>query len=255
VEWDCGTPGIGVLAGDSLMFQRGAPTPSDKHLSHFYGLAMPLVKRGVPVTPVQLENVSLTKYLDAFKVLLLSYQGMKPLTPEVHTGLAAWVKGGGVLVVCDDDSDPFNAVRDWWNSGDLHFATPREHLFAQLGIKPGEAETEWPCGKGKVIWHRRNPAKLATNAEGDQFVANSVKQAAQAAKLSWRETNYLLLRRGPYVVAAGLDESIGGEPKTLTGRFINLFDPEQKELSTVTINPGDRYLLRDINFTAGPTSK
>src|SRR5882724_5863843 len=66
VEWDCGMPGIGVLASDSLMFQRGHPTPSDPHLGNFYGLAMPLLKRGLPVAPVQLENLTVTNCLQGF---------------------------------------------------------------------------------------------------------------------------------------------------------------------------------------------
>jgi len=34
-------------------------------------------------------------------VLMLTYHGMKPLSADVHQALAAWVKRGGVLVVCD----------------------------------------------------------------------------------------------------------------------------------------------------------
>jgi hypothetical protein len=52
VRWDCGTRGVGVRVSDSLMFQRGEPAASDPHLSHFYGLALPLLKRGLPVTPL-----------------------------------------------------------------------------------------------------------------------------------------------------------------------------------------------------------
>ena len=63
---------------------------------------MPLVKHGLPVTPVQFENVSIPHYLDGFRVLFLSYDGQKPLSPDVHAPLADWVKRGGVLVFCDD---------------------------------------------------------------------------------------------------------------------------------------------------------
>ena len=101
-------------------------------MSHVYGLALPLLKRGMPVTPVQLENLTLPDYLKDFRVLLLTYHGMKPLSAEVHQALAAWVKRGGVLVVCDDDTDPYNAVREWWNSDGRHYRTPREDLFAAL---------------------------------------------------------------------------------------------------------------------------
>jgi hypothetical protein len=251
VEWDCGTTGIGVLIGDSLMFERGDPAPSDPHMSHIYGLAMPLLKRGIPVAPVQLENVTAPNYLDGFKVLLMTYQGMKPLTAEIHTQIADWVKRGGQLIFCDDDSDPFNAVHDWWNSDGNKFSTPREHLFAQLGFDQtnaeNSAETSWQYGKGSVSWLRKNPAQLAGSAQGADQVVDIVQQAAKSAKLKWRETNSLLLRRGPYIIAAGLDESIAGEPKILRGRFVNLFDPDLQVLDSVRIGPGSRYFLRDLN--------
>jgi hypothetical protein len=85
---------------------------------------------------VQLENVTLPDYLKGFRVLLLTYHGMKPLTPDVHRPLTAWVKRGGVLVVCDDDADPYNAVREWWNSDGRHYSTPREDLFASSALEP-----------------------------------------------------------------------------------------------------------------------
>ena len=228
-----------MVIGDSLMFQRGDPAPSDEHMSHIYGLAMPLLKRGIPVAPVQLENVTAAHYLDDFKVLFMTYQGMKPQSPEVHAPLAEWVKRGGVLVFCDDDSDVFNAVHDWWNTGDNHFHTPREPLFAQLGFDPAKAgelpgtsagssrQTSWEYGAGRVLWLRENPVQLAASAAGaDQMVALA-QQAVKFAKLQWRETSSLVLRRGPYVVAAGLDESIAGTPRTLQGHFVNLFSPRR----------------------------
>jgi hypothetical protein len=262
VTWDCGTTGIGVIISDSLMFERGDPEPSDPSLSHLYGLALPLLKRGMPVTPVQLENVTLPDYLKAFRVLLLTYRGMKPLSPEVHPALAAWVKQGGVLVLCDDDGDPYNAVREWWNSDGRHCATPREDLFALLGLPferaAAKAENQPPAdsalmkvGKGGVIWMQENPARLAASAVGDARLVATVKQAAAHARLKWRETNYLLLRRGPYVLGAGLDESVAGEPKQLTGRFVNLFDSELRVQKAVTLAPGTRCFLVDLDAVRG----
>ncbi len=252
VAWDCGTTGIGVMIGDSLMFERGDPAPSDEHLSHIYGLAMPLLKHGIPVEPVQLENVTVPHYLDSFEVLLMTYQGMKPLTPEVHAPIAGWVRRGGVLVFCDDDSDVFNSVPEWWNNDRNKFSTPREPLFAQLGFNqtnaPAADETAWQFGEGKVIWLRKNPAQLARSADGAGQVVAVVEEAAKSAKLKWRETNSLLLRRGPYIIAAGLDESIAGEPKVLQGRFINLFDPSLRVLDSVKLAPGSRYFLRDLDL-------
>jgi len=51
VVWDhSGTQGLGILVADTMMFQRGDPTPSDPHLSSFYGLVMPLLKCGIPLS-------------------------------------------------------------------------------------------------------------------------------------------------------------------------------------------------------------
>jgi hypothetical protein len=256
VEWDCGTTCVGVVVGDSLMFERGDPSPSDTHLSHFYGLALPLLKRGVPVTPVQLENVIAPGYLDSFRVLILTYSGMKPLTPEVHAPLVKWVKRGGSLVVVDDDADPFNRVQEWWNSDGLQYATPREHLFEKLGISRAWSEHNGvletvKVGKGTVSWLRENPARLADTAEGDARLLGAVKKAAVRSRSKWRETSYLLLRRGPYIIAAGLDESISGAPRGLRGRFVNLFDSELCVRQEIQLVPGSRFLLLDLESAPG----
>lgn len=248
VEWECGTTGIGVLVSDSLMFQRGQPTPSDPHLGNVYGLAMPLVKRGVPVAPVQLENVTIPGYLTNSRVLFLSYDGQKPLSAEVHPALAGWVRQGGVLVVCDRDADPYNTVRDWWNSGGKSYATPREHLFEQLGLGASTpAGKLQKIGKGGLIWLRERPAEFSKSPDGAEQVVSAARDAAAAAGLKWRETNYLLLRRGPYVIGAGMDESLGGPARQLRGRFVSLFDAELKVRREAELAPGSRCFLLDLD--------
>jgi hypothetical protein len=248
VEWDCGTTGIGVLVSDSLMFQRGQPTPSDPHLGNVYGLAMPLLKHGLPVMPVQLENVTAPHYLDNFRILLLSYDGQKALSPEVHAPLVDWVKHGGVLIVCDRDADPYLKVRDWWNSDGKNYATPREHLFELLGLGESATTNKFvQINKGGLIWLRERPAELSASAQGAAQVVAATKLAAEKAGLKWRETNYLLLRRGPYLIAAGLDESIDSKPHMLHGRFVNLFDSELRVQNDVSIAPGSRWFLLDLD--------
>lgn len=250
IEWDCGTQGIGVLVSDSLMFQREQPTPSDPNMAHLYGQMLPLLKRGLPVTPVQLENVPLPGFLDGMKVLVLSYEGQKPLTAEVHGALAAWVKQGGVLVVADDDRDPYNHVREWWNEEGASKEIPRRHLFAALGLKDGDFAAEPGAfiakDAGAVAWMKESPVRFSLSVEADARFTAKVRQAAERAGLVWHETNYLALRRGPYIIGAGLDESIGGEPKTIEGRFVNLFDPELKPIRAATLTPGTRVFLLDL---------
>jgi hypothetical protein len=258
IEWDCGTTGMGVLVSDSLMFERGDPSPSDPHLGNVYGLALPFLKRGMPITPVQLENVTLQGYLNGFHGLLLSYHGMKPLTPDVDGALATWVRAGGALVVVDDDSDPFNSVPEWWNTHRLSFATPRLHLFEQLGLRLDYAPIATEpvaIGRGLVVWLRKNPVALtAQTRTSDQFVEVVRKTIAMAGS-RWTEANHLLLRRGPYVIAAGLDESIAGDSLTLTGQFVNLFDADLQVRTQVQVNPGARCFLLDLTRVDGGEPK
>lgn len=259
VAWDCGTTGVGVMIGDSLMFQRGAPTSSDPHMSHIYGMALPFLKRGMPVTPVQLENLLVPHALDGIRILLMTYQGMKPLvTNTVHTVLADWVRKGGTLVFCDDDSDPYNKVRDWWNSGERHLLTPRQDLFEQLGLTNDLASTYGkllPVGSGAVAWLHESPVKFAADAADESRLVEVVKTAAERLQQPWREVNYLVLRRGPYLVAAGLDESVSGDAKVLSGRFVNLFDSELRVREKVEITPRSRWLLLNLDARSGPDPK
>jgi hypothetical protein len=64
-----------------------------------------------------------------------------------------------------------------------------------------------------------------------------------------------LLRRGPYVIAAGLEESPASGLKELRGKFVNLFDPELRVKTEVTLQPGSRYLLLDLEKTRGSATK
>jgi hypothetical protein len=251
VEWNCGTSGLGVLVSDSLMFERGQPVPSDPHLGHVFGLALPFLKRGMPITTVQLENVALPGYLNGFGALVLTYQGMKPLSPDVHQALAAWVKSGGALIVVDDDTDPFNAVSAWWNSDGLNFSTPRRHLFEELGVTDESlrAEQVSSIGKGYLVWLHQNPVTLTAGQDSELPFIETVRRVVKKAGRKWIEANHLLLRRGPYIIAAGLDESIGGKPLELKGEFVNLFDPELQLKTSVTIEPGSRLFLLDLERT------
>jgi hypothetical protein len=90
--------------------------------------------RGVPVEPVQMEDVVTRSTLARYRVMLLTYEGQKPPSAKINDAIAAWVRAGGALVVIDDDKDPYNRVREWWNQDGRSSGTPRQHLFQQLGL-------------------------------------------------------------------------------------------------------------------------
>lgn len=133
IHWEhIGTNGIGVLISDTMMFQRADPLPSDSNLGSFFGLALPFVMRGMPVEPVQIESASKPGFLDHYRILMLTYEGQKPPTPNFHVALANWVRNGGALVVVDNDRDSYNKVREWWNKAPLAFQSPRQHCLRSL---------------------------------------------------------------------------------------------------------------------------
>jgi hypothetical protein len=256
-RWEtAGTQGIGVLVSDTLMFQRAAPQPSDSNLGEFYGLALPLLMHGMPIEPVQIESSykkpAAAGFLKPYKILLLTYDGQKPPSPAFHTALAAWVRSGGALMVVDDDKDPYNKASDWWNSGGQHFATPRQQLFQELGIAP-DATGLHPVGRGFVLFESQSPAALTHSPTGSAQLLTLLHTAAGAIHLSLQETRSLVLRRGPYVIAAGLDAdptdvaSSAKSPVVVKGDLINLFDPDLAESDHVIIKPGTRALLLDVN--------
>lgn len=247
IRWEvCGTRGVGVLVSDTMMFQRAEPKPSDEHLGSFYGLAMPLVKRGVPVDPVQIESATERGFLDRYRLLLLTYEGQKPPKPEFHAALAEWVKAGGALIILDDDKDPYNAVRDWWNKPPLQLATPRHHLCDALGLARN-AQGLNRVGKGVVLYEPFSPATLTYDKTGAQRVRDLARKAAEVVGLAWTESNALVLRRGPYVIAAGLDESTLAKPVVLRGRFVQLFEADLSVVQEFPVEPGRRALLLDLS--------
>ena len=253
IAWDCGTRGIGVVVSDTMMFQRGQPSPSDKNLGSFYGVALPLLKHGIPAEPVQLENATTPGALARQKVLLMTYEGMKPMTPDVHDAIAGWVKQGGSLVFLGDDSDPFNGVRAWWNDPKAArtYKVPRLHLFERLGLAADVPPGLHKVGKGSVLYDTAGPASLTYRTDGADLLIDLVRRACGSVGLAYTETNHLTLRRGPYVVAVGLDESIGGPDAILKGRFLDLFDAALPSLDTVTLKLGSRRLLLDRDRIPG----
>jgi hypothetical protein len=248
IDWDSGTRGIGLIVSDALMFQREGFKPSDSHLGNFFGLALPCIQRGLPTEPVQLENLHAVEDLSRYKVLLMTYEGMKPLTNAADPVIAAWVKAGGVLLFVDDDKDPYNDIRSWWNAdGGPGFANPRQALFDALGVGRDASPGEHPVGNGRLIWAESSPAALSRQAEGATEVRKLIEQACDAAKVEYRETNHLVLHRGPYVIAAGLESKSGETPHVLRGRFVDLFDAGLQVRETVELGPEVRSLLIDLD--------
>jgi hypothetical protein len=252
-----GVNGVGVLMSNTLMFQR-FPTHNgfeDPQFSNFYGQTLPLLKRGVPVQTVHMENLSYAASLKDIKVLVMSYSNMKPVSAEIHTELANWVKKGGVLIYCGRDDDPYQSVMEWWDTKGKKFTAPSQHLFKLLGIKPTKDNERFKVGKGAVYVLRQNPKEFVMQANNDNTFINLVKKGyendAKAGELVFK--NSLYLERGPYDVVSVLDENADSKPYTIKGPVIDLFDPQLPVLAEKTVNPEEQALLYVVNRVADKT--
>jgi hypothetical protein len=238
--------GIGLAISDTLMYQRGEPEPSDPAISSLYGLAMPLVKHGVALDMVQLERVADPGYLENVQLLLLTYEGQKPPSVMTHQILADWVRDGNVLLLYGT-GDAYDDVRAWWNEEGAAYARPQNHLTELLGVGRRAEPGSHRCGRGHLIVVPSSPAALARDPAGAQPVLESVAQARDLLCQDWTPGNHLVLRRGPYVVAAGMDEVEGGTALVLGGSYVNLYDPALSVVADPSIAPDSRWLLYDLS--------
>jgi len=245
-----GQNGVGVLMSNSLMFQRFPDHKGyeDPQFSNFYGQTLPLLKNGVPVQTVHMENLSFKGALKDIKVLIVSYSNMKPNSEEVHKYLADWVKKGGILIYCGRDDDPYQGVMEWWNTKNNKYRVPSDHLFELMKIKPDE-NARIVSGKGFVYVIRQNPKEFVLKSNQDKVLLDVVQQAYEkdlhAGKLEFKNSFYL--ERGPYDIVSVMDEHADKQPYVINGPVIDLFDPALPVLSSKSINPGEQALLYNIN--------
>ena len=246
-----GSEGISVLMANSLMFQR-FPTHEgydDPQLANFYGLALPFLKRGVPVKTVHIENVGYKEALADTKVLLMTYANMKPLDPEAHEHLAAWVHAGGQLIYSGTDSDPFQTVQEWWNTEGNTYKAPADHLFEKMDIERGADSGVYAYGKGSVQIIRMDPKDYALKANNSQQLVDITQEryrASGSGTIAFKNNFYL--QRGPFELIAVMDESVSEESYTIRGTLIDLFDPKLPVYSTRSISPGQQAYFFNIDL-------
>ena len=222
----------------------------DSYLVNFFGLAMPLIKQGIPLGIIHLENVGYEAAWRNQRVLLMTYHNMKPLDPEAHQHIADWVGQGGSLIYCGRDDDPFQSVPEWWNTNGNRFSAPSQHLFALMGMDEQVAEGQYSFGKGHVYVLRHNPQEFVLTAGADSLLL----QTLESAYGPYEQKNSFVLQRGPYLMASVVDESpVSSEPLLLKGRFIDLFDPSLPLLSEKEVQPGEQAFLYDLDKVADNT--
>ncbi len=234
-----------ILSNDSDLDDLMLHFISSDALPLFYSLAMPLLKYGLPVRPVLLDNArKYTGYLDDCDVLLLSYELLKPDYPDLNATIAEWVRSGGTLIYVGDGLEPYNNIESWWTG---KYKNPAEHLFRMLEINPDKEKTACKCGNGAIgIWQINPCLFLYSKENADLFRAFfSEIIALKGKKVEYR--NYLLLNRNEYIIAGVMDESISDEPLILNGLFADMYSADFKIINSKTIMPGENTLLSDLS--------
>lgn len=212
----------------------------------FYGMSLPLLKYGLPVRPVQLDNVRrFAGYLDTLKVLILSYEYIKPEAPDINTAVLSWVMNGGTLLYIGDGSDPFHRIDSWWRKSG--YENPARHLFRLAGMEETPEDGVYPAGNGKIVVWNMVPAKICLSRELAQEYRYKVKDALESLGLSWEFRNDLTLHRGPYIISAVMDESVTDEKKVWEGLFADLGENDYPVITHKEIGPDETALLFDFD--------
>ena len=239
-----GSQGISVLMSNSVMFHQPFIGDGDPYLANFFGLAMPLVKQGIPVDITHLENAGYEETWRDLRVLLMTYSNMKPLAPEAHQYIADWVEQGGALVYCGRDDDPFQTVPEWWNQSGMNYAAPSQQLFALMGMDEQAADGHYHFGKGHIFVLRHDPKEFVFTEGADSLLL----QTLESAYGPYERKNNFVLRRDPYLLASVMEDSpASDEPLVLKGRFVDLFDPSLPVLNEKAVRPGEQAFLYDLD--------
>jgi hypothetical protein len=146
------------------------------------------------------------------------------------------------------DNDPFQEVKEWWNTDGKKYAGPSAHLFEQMHITLSD-KVLYPYGRGKVYIVKQDPKELILLPGMDSSFVQMVRQAyekeAHAGKLETK--NYFYLERGPYDISSVMDEGVSAAPLHIKGPVIDMFDPLLPVLQEKMVNPGQQSLLYDIS--------
>jgi hypothetical protein len=250
VEYDMGTRGIATFVADSMGWQRGAPNGSNYDC--FWGLTLPLIYKGIPIQVAQLERVVEKDYLKPYKVILLSYDIMKPMKPEINQAIADWVKAGGVLVFFGGE-DAYNKLPEWWTK--KGFASPQLELIERFDIprsaeihrlsidgKPGKSMfVDAKVGNGHVLTVKESPSVFASSPEEADQLRTIVRAACKDVWLDYRENKMLGIRRGDYVAMRVFEGW-----KTLKGSYVNILDPKLSVVKDPEISGDKCALYRDV---------
>ena len=169
-----GTPGISLLLSDTLSWQTEQNGWAQNAASCYYGLTTPLTADGIPVRQKAMECITSPEDLEGVTLLIVSYDCMKPLSEEVNTALAEWVRGGGTLMYLGGHDAYETMSGEWWSSPEKG-GTPLNNLLMHLGL---DVEVTTPEGTSLLVWENSPSNQDAIDSLGGLVVNPDGFQAA-----------------------------------------------------------------------------
>lgn len=228
---------IGIAVSDTLMWQRH----EGPWLQGMYGMLLPLIGQGIPVSSCILERSADQRYMSRFNMIVLSYEDFKPLDVSWHENLVEWVKQGGKLILLSSEPDELDHCPNmWWQKAG--FTSAREHLLSLLSSQG--TRKDWILGKGRVTQLDVSSRKIARSDKIRQEYLTSLGHTMwpnYEALPSLYGPGTFALRRGPFLVAHAESQPFNKE-----GLWIDVFDPALKVIDRIKLDPGQSGLYRNI---------
>ncbi len=133
VDLYAGTPGISLAMSDTLTWQYGTQyMPVANTQDGIHSLSLPLIERGIPLKVTALDQVHSAEDLEGVKVLILTYDVMKPVNEEINRAIADWVRAGGTLLYVGGHDAAETVEGEWWTQKNQ---TPLQNLLVHLGLE------------------------------------------------------------------------------------------------------------------------
>ncbi len=241
-----GTKGIGMIIGDSAMWQNSNRPVQDP----FMGLLIPVLKKGIPVSSVPIERSGDGDYMKNFRLLMLSYEGWKPQKKAYHDNLLRWVRNGGLLLVFDT-KDTFDGIDMFWKQ--QGFASPQAQLLNKLGAAYGFAGDNVSAGdvsyfhksfgRGHVVVSSLSPKTFVDEKTARQKFLPILRACfAKHIGQTLDEPRFLTARRGDFLIAHTFDTT-----RTIDGTFIDIFNESLPVIESPYLAQDSSHILFDIS--------
>lgn len=212
------TLSIAMLMSDTAMYQREDPNETDLTFSSFYGLALPLVKRGIFVDFLTVERLLIDHHAhETTDILIMSYDFLKPINPSFHYVLLRWLVLGKSIIFVGEHSDLYHDVYPIFGF-DKH---PFQHLLEVLNLDDVK-EGIHQVSQGLFGYLKINPKHIA-NLETDlNRYLGMLEEIHIKMGSTFMNQHYFHVVRGPYEIIAVMDECMSKEPFMMKGNFVDL---------------------------------